>query len=174
MTVTLRAFIAEGLEAAWKDLRTVTQDLTQEQLLWHAAPEANSIGYLLWHVGRVEDNFIQRFLLRGDEVWTGRGWQERFGYQTRGIGTGFTPGETEQVPIPSLELVWGYLDDVREHTLRYLSALDWSTLPEKPRAERFPQWSIQTILRQLSAHANQHLGEINYLRGLMGLPGALG
>ena len=71
-------------------------------------------------------------------------------------------------------MIWGYLDEVREHTLRYLSALDWATLSEKPRADRFPEWSIQTILRQLSAHANQHLGEINYIRGLQGLPGALG
>jgi len=58
--------------------------------------------------------------------------------------------------------------------MRYLSALDWTTLTEKPRADRFPEWSIQTILRQLIAHSNQHLGDISYLRGLMGLPGALG
>ena len=136
--------------------------------------QANSVGYLLWHMGRVEDNFIQRFILRGDEVWASGGWQEKFGYETRGIGTGFSPEEAAGVPIPPTEVLWGYLDDVRARTLRYLAGLDWATLQEKPRAERFPQWSIQTILRQLSAHANQHLGEINYLRGLMGLGGALG
>lgn len=174
MTVTLREFIEEALANAWGNLREVTKDLTLEQLLWRPRPDAANVGYLLWHIGRVEDNFIQRFILRGDEVWWGRGWQEKFGYETRGIGTGFTPEETAQVPIPSLEALWGYLDDVREHTLRYLATLDWATLPEKPRADRFPQWSIQTILRQLIAHANQHLGEINYLRGLMGLGGGLG
>ncbi|MBI2887839.1 MAG: DinB family protein [Chloroflexi bacterium] len=174
MTVTLRDFIEEELAYVREGRRTATQDLTLEQLRWQAAPGANSIGYLLWHVGRVEDNFVQRFIGRGDEVWQSSGWQERFGYESRGIGTGFTPEEAGGVPIPSLETLWGYLDEVRVRTLAYLSSLDWETLPEKPRADRFPQWSIQTILRQLSAHANQHLGEINYLRGLMGLGGALG
>ena len=174
MTVTLREFIEEGLAYVGENLRAATQDLTLEQLGWRAAPEANSIGYLLWHAGRVEDNFVQRFIQRQDEVWQSGGWQEKFGYETRGIGTGFTPEQVEEVPIPSLEIVWSYLDEVRGRTLAYLSSLDWETLPEKPRADRFPQWSIQTILRQLSAHANQHLGEINYLRGLQGLPGTLG
>ena len=174
MVVTLRDFIQESLEKVWEDLHNATDDLTQDQLIWRASPRVNSIGFLLWHVGRVEDNFVQRFIQRADEVWAAGGWQEKFGYETRGIGTGFTQEEAEGVATPSLEVIWGYLDEVREHTQRYLSALGWATLPEKPRADRFPQWSIQTILRQLSAHANQHLGEINYVRGLQGLPGALG
>ena len=172
--VTLQEFIEEALANSWENLHRATDDLNLEQLVWRPRPEANPVGYLLWHVGRVEDNFIQRFILRGDEVWWAKGWQERFGYQTRGIGTGFTTEQVDDVPIPSLALVWGYLDEVREHTMRYLSALDWTTLTEKPRADRFPEWSIQTILRQLIAHSNQHLGDISYLRGLMGLPGALG
>lgn len=173
MAVTLREFIEEGLAYVQDHLRAATSDLTYEQLLWRPESQGNSIGFLLWHIGRVEDNFIQRFILRGDELWTANGWQERFAFQTRGIGTGFTLEQAAEVPVPSAELVWGYLDEVRAATLRYLSTLDWATLPVQPRPT-IPQWSIQTILRQLSAHANQHLGEINYLRGLQGLPGALG
>jgi hypothetical protein len=172
--VTLQDFLEDALVSVWGNLHRAVDDLTHEQLLWKPPPHPNHPGYLLWHVGRVEDNFIQRFIQFGDEVWWAKGWQERFGYETRGIGTGFTREQVEEVPIPDLSLLWGYLDDVREHTLSYLEGLDWNTLELKPREERFPQWSIQTILRQLVAHSNQHLGEINYLRGLMGLPGALG
>ncbi len=173
---TTRDFIEEGLTEAWLRLRETTGDLTQDQLLWRpdlAGTPGNSAGFLLWHIGRVEDNFIQRFILRGEEVWA-QGWGEKFGYQTRGIGTGFSAAEAGEVPIPSQGVLWDYLDEVRNGTLAYLAGLDWSTLEEKPRADRFPQWSIQTILRQLIAHPNQHLGQIDLLRGLMGLGGGLG
>jgi hypothetical protein len=135
--VTLREFIEEALTTALDGLRNATDDLTHEQLLWKPPPQVNHSGYLLWHVARVEDNFIQRFILFGDEVWWANGWQDRFGYETRGIGTGFTPEQVDEVPIPDLDLLWGYLGDVRQHTLNYLSTLDWSTLPQKPR-EAFP------------------------------------
>lgn len=174
--VTTREFVEEGLTEIWGRLRELTGDLTHDQLLWRpdlAGTPGNSAGFLLWHVSRVEDNFIQRFILRGDEGWA-QGWAEKFGYQTRGIGTGFSAEEAGEVNIPSAEIVWAYLDEVRKSTLAYLAALDWSTLEEKPRADRFPQWSVQTILRQLIAHPNQHLGQIDLLRGLMGLGGGLG
>src|SRR5262245_26894231 len=108
MTVTLRDFIEEGLATVSENLRIATTDLTIEQLRWRPESEGNSGGFLLWHVGRVEDNFIQRFILRGDELWASSGWQEKFAFQTRGIGTGFTTEQVGEVPIPSLELVWGY------------------------------------------------------------------
>ncbi len=174
MEVTVRDFIEEALATVWDNLHKATIELTQDQLGWRPSDQANSIGYTLWHVGRVEDNFIQRFILRGDEIWAAKGWQERFGYETRGIGTGFTTEETEEVPIVAAGTLWSYMNEVRDSTLAYISDLDWSTLPQKPREDRFPEWSIQTILRQLIAHSNQHLGEINYIRGLMGLEGALG
>ena len=175
--VSLHDFVEEGLSEAWVRLREVTDELTIEQLRWRpqlAQAEGNSAGFLLWHVGRVEDNFIQRFILRGEEVWSRAGWQARFAYETRGIGTGFSAEEAGGVPIPSAEILWSYLDEVRAGTLAYLAGLDWSTIEQKPRAERFPEWSVQTILRQLIAHPNQHLGQIDLIRGLLGLGGGLG
>ena len=174
MTVTLQEFIEEALTTAWDGLHRATEDLTLEQLRLRPSAGVNSIGFLLWHVSRVEDNFVQRFILRGDEVWSAGGWQEKFGYETRGIGTGFTEEDTEKVVIPAAAVMLGYLDEVNQRTRDYLKGLDWSTLPEKPRGDRFPEWSIQTILRQLIAHSNQHLGEINYVRGLQGIGGVLG
>ncbi len=179
MEITIREFIEEALSDARRRLHDATIDLTPDQLSWQPQRAtdpsgANSIGFMLWHIGRVEDNFVQRFIQRADEVWAAGGWQEKLGYETRGIGTGFSPEEAARVPAPSAEVLWGYLDDVRARTLQYLAALDWSTLTDKPRADRFPEWSIQTILRQIIAHSHQHLGQIDYIRGLLGLPGALG
>lgn len=177
MPVTLKDFVEESLTNAWANLRSLTADMTHEQLLWRpplASGPGNSAGFLVWHAGRVEDNFIQRFIQRGEEVWGSGGWEKRFEYQTRGIGTGFSAEEAGAVPIPSAELLWAYMDGVRKGTLAYLDGLDWSTLEEKPRGERFPQWSIQTILRQLAAHPQQHAGQIDLIRGMQGLGGGLG
>ena len=85
------------------------------------------------------------------------------------MGTGFSDEQTAEVVIPPAPMMLGYLDEVNEETRTYLKALDWSDLTLKPRAERFPQWSIHTILRQFLTHANRHLGEMEYIRGLQGI-----
>ena len=171
MAVTLQYFVEDALELLWSGMHNSAKDLTLEQLRWRATPKVNSIGFLIWHITRIEDNFVQRFIGGHDEVWEGGGWQEKFGYKTRGVGTGFSDEETAEVVIPPAEVLLGYLDEVNQQTREYLKVVDWSDLAIKPRGDRFPQWSVHTILRQLITHSNRHLGEAEYIRGLQGIMG---
>jgi len=171
LAVTLQYFIEDALELLWGGMHGAIEDLTVEQLRWRATPKVNSIGFLIWHITRIEDNFVQRFTQGQPEVWESSGWQQKFGYKTRGVGTGFSDEETAAVIIPPAEVLLGYLDDVNQQTREYLKRLDWSDLTLKPRGDRFPQWSLHTILRQLITHSNRHLGEAEYIRGLQGISG---
>ena len=35
--------------------------VNSEELLWRPNSEANSIAFILWHIFRVEDNYIQKY-----------------------------------------------------------------------------------------------------------------
>ena len=45
---------------------------------WAPAPGANTIGWLVWHLTRVQDDHVADVAGR-EQVWTAHGWAERFG-----------------------------------------------------------------------------------------------
>lgn len=49
------AFIEDLLEESKRRLYRSLRDLTPEELAWRPAPDANSIGFIVWHIARVED-----------------------------------------------------------------------------------------------------------------------
>ena len=46
-------------------------------------PGANPIGWILWHMLRVEDMWFQFFIQRQTEIWEREGWNEKFGLPAR-------------------------------------------------------------------------------------------
>ena len=61
-------------------------------------PEANTIGWLVWHLTRVQDDHVAAVADR-EQVWLGEGWHERFGlpFDAHAIGYGQHPDEVGQV-----------------------------------------------------------------------------
>ena len=55
-----------------------TAGLTAEQLAYRPTPEANTIGWLIWHLTRVQDHYIAE-LFDVDQLWTTGEWAGRFG-----------------------------------------------------------------------------------------------
>ena len=67
--MTLDEFIVDALAREQELLLEEVQDLTPEELGWRAGPEANPIGWILWHMLRVEDMWFQFFVQRQTEIW---------------------------------------------------------------------------------------------------------
>ena len=38
---------------------SLVSNLDREQLTWRAGPEANPVGFLIWHVFRTEDRYVR-------------------------------------------------------------------------------------------------------------------
>ena len=71
--MNLKGFIEDVLTQERAGLLEVIDDLTPEELAWHPGPEANHIGWMLWHMFRAEDMWIQFFIQkRNDELGAGR------------------------------------------------------------------------------------------------------
>ena len=69
--------------AIHESLRRVVDGLTPDQLAHRTAPEANPIGWLAWHLVRVQDDHVADVAGR-EQVWTADGWADRFGLAARG------------------------------------------------------------------------------------------
>ncbi|HEY6427380.1 MAG TPA: DinB family protein, partial [Acidimicrobiales bacterium] len=49
------------------------EGLDADQLAWAPAPGANSVGWLVWHLTRVQDHHVSE-LLDDEQVWTTGEW----------------------------------------------------------------------------------------------------
>ena len=65
--------IISGLEEYLMLLNKSISDLSLSELRWQPSLESNSIIYLLWHMGRVEDNWINQVIGGKESVWMRNG-----------------------------------------------------------------------------------------------------
>lgn len=103
---------------------------TLDDAHWRARPHpaVNSLAWLIWHMARVEDAGVNRFVGNRPQVLDEGNWGERMQVPIRHHGTGMTSEEvtdlSNRIDLPSLR---AYHTAVRVRTLEILDAL----LPEE-------------------------------------------
>ena len=165
--MTLNEFIVDALDKENGFLMEALDGLGPDELAWQPAADANSIGWILWHMVRVEDMWIQFFAQFQTELWETEGWHEKFGLPTRDNGFGHTPEQVNNFPGVDLGEFLRYRASVRQATLAYLDTLPPDDMELVPR-ERRPEMSLGAMFRQIIGEMYQHVGHIAYLRGLQG------
>ena len=165
--MTLNEFIVDALDKENGFLMEALDGLGPDELAWQPAADANSIGWILWHMVRVEDMWIQFFAQFQTELWETEGWHEKFGLPTRDNGFGHTAEQVNNFPSVDLGEFLRYRASVRQATLAYLDMLTPDDMERVPR-ERRPEMSLGAMFRQIIGEMYQHVGHIAYLRGLQG------
>ena len=170
------ALIEQTLEDYWQRMDRALEGLTPAELAWRPDAESNSIAFIVWHVARVEDRWIQVFAQGIADVWVRDSWHERLGLSENEMGFGLTVEQLGKFPAIAKENLDGYRHAVQNETQAYLKNLDVSDLefvpgrglaPESPASlERFGSWSIGRMFRQVFGEFNQHLGQVSYIRGM--------
>ena len=147
--------------------------LTDQQ--WHHVPEGkgNSIAFTAWHYLRTEDNIIRWiFQNRRPTVWMEGGWAEKLGLPPVTQGTGMPVAEAQALHIRDTGGFLQYMREVRASTedfLRGWESPDFDTvITLKPVGE---MTKLQLLGQQAFPHGFAHLGEIQHLRTMQGLPG---
>ncbi len=69
-------------------VRAAVDGLSPEQLRQQPAPGANSIGWLVWHLTRVQDHHVAE-LLDAEQIWVSGDWAGRFGLAADPDDTGY-------------------------------------------------------------------------------------
>src|SRR4051794_31012225 len=74
------------------------EGLTAAQLVAQPAPGANTIGWLIWHLARVQDDHVAEVMGVG-QLWAEGGWASRFGLEpdVSNIGYGHSAEEMARV-----------------------------------------------------------------------------
>lgn len=163
-----RELIADGLSRGRGVLRRAIEGMSAEALAYRPADHTNPIGWLAWHIARVEDMHVAD-LIEVEQLWTDAGWHEQFGMpaDARDFGTRQTLDEVNAVNAPSAELLLSYYDAVAARTDAYLATLnasDLSRVLDEPQFQPLPTVGVR--INSLIHHAAHHGGQIDYLRGL--------
>src|SRR3954462_4732411 len=97
-------------------------DLSEVQIRRPPCPGVNTLVWLVWHIARVEDIGINRFVTDGEQGFDGGGWGTRLGGPRRDLGTGMTPDEVLELSARiDVEALHAYWDAVEARTIAEVS-----------------------------------------------------
>jgi hypothetical protein len=162
-------FIHSTVNSMHQALLNDVKALEPEQLKWKPAPKTNPIGFLFWHAVRLEDNTVSGWQKK-TPVWEEDRWYTKFNLDAKAYGTGFQEADVDKIAKLPLEQVIAYAEKVFRNTEIYIRSLDEDKLDFTPNPER-PNWTIGTMLNSfVIAHGWWHLGEIRYIKGMLGMP----
>lgn len=145
--------------------RAVT-GLSSDDLCRLPVEGTNSIGWLIWHLTRVQDHHTaEAFGI--DQLWMTGGWPQRFGLSPDpdNIGYGHTPADVARVHPEDVAALTDYLGAVHARTLDLIVDLGPSDLDRIVDERWDPPVSLGVRLISVADDGIQHVGQANYLRG---------
>jgi uncharacterized damage-inducible protein DinB len=147
----------------------VLEGLDEATLNRPPAPNANHIGWLVWHLTRVQDSHIAE-LIEADELWTTGPWAPRIGLAPDPDNTGYghTPEEVAAVHPDGPDVLAEYYAAVAERTRSYLAALAEADLGRIVDERWDPPVTLAVRLISVADDDIQHAGQAAYVKGLLG------
>ncbi len=145
----------------------VLDGLDEEALTLRPAPDANSIGWLVWHLLRVQDDHVAD-VAGTEQVWTAQGFAERFALPYDDAdATGYGQSPTDVAAFAaSADLLADYADAVTEATLGYLKGVSADDLDRVVDTSWDPPVTLAARLVSVVSDDLQHLGQASYVKGL--------
>lgn len=167
MTTTAELLI-EAYGRIGQIVHRVVDGLDEDALATRVGPDANSIGWLVWHLTRVQDDHIAH-VAGTEQIWTANGWAERFGlpFDTSAIGYGQTSEDVGKVRGVSAELLAGYYDDVYAASSAYLRDVTDDDLDRVVDERWDPPVTLAVRLVSVISDDLQHAGQAAYVKGLL-------
>jgi len=142
--------------------------LSPEQLAQRPAPDANPIGWLVWHLTRVQDDHVAD-VAGVEQVWTSAGWADRFAlpYDVAAHGYGQSSDEVAAGTWDA-GLLAGYLEAVHRATTDYVATVGPDDLDRVVDEGWDPPVTLGARLVSVVNDDTQHAGQAAYARGLLG------
>jgi uncharacterized damage-inducible protein DinB len=163
-----RDLLIYAYEQIQETLRRALDGLTAEQLQARVGPESNPIGWLAWHLLRVQDDHVAEVAGR-EQVWTAEGWSQRFGLPLDDDATGYGMGSDQvaAVRIQDPQLLLDYGASVHARTAEFLQGLSDEDLDRVVDERWDPPVTLGVRLVSVLSDDLQHIGQAAYVKGLL-------
>ncbi len=163
-----KSAIRSGLVEYMEGLEKALDGLTADELRYQPALHANFIEWIVWHMARVEDRWVNLVLRQDEDIWVKRGWYRRFGMDQDDYGREDTASKMRAMPQTDINEMMEYYKEARVITLDHLDAM---TAEDLERVYLHPRRGIEVtgawVLGHILVEESQHLGQVAYLRGMM-------
>ncbi len=153
-------------------VREVLDGLDRDDLVVRPSPDANPIGWLLWHLTRVQDDHVAD-VMGVEQVWSSGEWAASFGLDPdtwdgyRNIGYGHDADDVARVRPASNEAIVAYHEAVDDRTRRYLAGLAAADLDRIVDRRWDPPVTLGVRLVSVADDSLQHVGQAAYVKGLL-------
>ncbi|MGI9609439.1 MAG: mycothiol transferase [Acidimicrobiia bacterium] len=128
---------------------------------------SNSIGWLLWHLTRVQDDHVAHLAGR-PQAYVGDGWAVRMGTNPDDAdhGYGHTPAQVAAIQFESPDNLLAYYDVVHQRTLEYIGSITAEELDRIVDTRWDPPVTAGVRLVSVLDDCMNHTGQAHYVRGL--------
>ena len=166
--MTLGELLVDAFDRIREGAQDAVAGLTPDQLAERPSDRANSIGWLVWHLVRVQDDHLAAVADR-EQVWTAQGWHERFGlpFDADDTGYGHTSEQVAQVRGLEADDLVGYLEAVHAVTTAFVEPLTPDDLGRVVDERWDPPVTLGVRLVSVINDDQQHVGQAAFIRGLL-------
>ncbi len=161
--------LISALENNFSTIDLALRDLSDDEFHRIPADDCNSVAWILWHLSRVIDSFINTRLRDLPQLWDKDNWERHFTMPADGEsrGLGWTHQMVRDWQPPSRNVQMDYFEQVRTALREYLPAL---TDAQMQQAKIIPPVSeprtVAAALGQMTWDCVSHGGQIAFLRGM--------
>jgi len=158
--------LLDGFSRIQEVVHDVLDGLTLDDLTFRIDAQANSIGWLVWHLTRVQDDHVAD-AAGLDQVWL-EGWQQRAAlpFAETEIGYGQDPREVAEVRLPA-EFLAGYYDATHAQTTSVVRGLRDGDLTRIVDTRWDPPVTLGVRLLSVISDDLQHAGQAAFIRGIL-------
>jgi uncharacterized damage-inducible protein DinB len=166
--MTSAELLADAFGRIRETVHAAVAGLSAEQLAYRIDGSANSIGWLVWHLTRIQDDHVAD-VAQAEQVWISGGWAELFGlpFPPLAHGYGHSSADVAAVRVASPELLTGYYDAVHEHTIRFVVGLADADLSRIVDERWDPPVTLGVRLVSVVSDDLEHAGQAAFVRGIL-------
>tara|TARA_B110000116_G_scaffold210290_1_gene186005 strand:- start:85 stop:603 length:519 start_codon:yes stop_codon:yes gene_type:complete len=159
--------IISGLNEYLDSLYKSIDGLTKNELYWQPSLESNNIIYLVWHMARVEDNWINQIIGGNKTVWSLNNWSKKLNIKENDYGKGYIKEDISNLPDMNISDILKFYKQQREQSLIVIEELADEDLNKNYKRITGEFKKGYWILGHVLVEESQHLGQIAYIRGII-------
>jgi hypothetical protein len=144
--------------------------LSPEQLSYRISTDANPVGWLVWHLTRVQDDHVAA-AFNVPQIWSRDGWAERFGLPAASMEIGYGHSSQQVAAVAArvcyADLLADYHEATYNQTIKLVSGITDADLERVVDTSWHPPVTLGVRLVSVINDDMQHAGQAAFVRGIL-------